>query len=62
MEGCHIPVHSTSKIYLDKPNYVLILAWQHQESILKKHKKFIDQGGSFIIPLPTPKVIGKSDL
>jgi hypothetical protein len=55
--GNHIPVHSTSKMYSDKPDYVLILAWQHQDSILKRHKKFVKNGGKFIVPLPVIRVI-----
>jgi len=27
------------------------------EKILKKHKKFLDQGGHFIIPLPELKIV-----
>ena len=55
--GYHIPVYPTSKIYEDKPDYVLILAWQHQETILKKHESFREQGGVFIVPLPSLKLI-----
>ncbi len=50
--GYHIPVYSTDKLYTDKPEYVVVLAWQHRESILKKHNKFIEQGGHWILPLP----------
>ena len=50
--GYHIPVYSTYKMYTDKPEYVVVLAWQHQQSILKKHNKYIEQGGHWILPLP----------
>jgi hypothetical protein len=55
--GYHIPVYSTSKIYSDKPDYVIILAWQHQNSILKRHKEFVENGGKFIIPLPVIRIV-----
>ena len=51
--GHHIPVYSTQKLYEDDaPEYVIILAWQHQKSILQKHNAFLKKGGKFIIPLP----------
>jgi len=55
--GHHIPVYSTSKIYSDKPDYVIILAWQHRNSILKRHKEFVENGGKFIIPLPVIRIV-----
>lgn len=58
--GHHIPVHSTDKLYVDKPDYVVILAWQHQGSILERHKRFVDAGGRFIVPLPELRIIGPS--
>jgi len=58
--GHHIPVLSPSKIYEEAPKYVLILAWQHSDAILQKHVKFLEQGGCFIIPLPTLTVIGRN--
>jgi len=56
--GHHIPVHPTKNILLDKPDYILILAWQHKDSILKRHKGLEDMGVKFIIPLPEIKIIG----
>ncbi len=60
--GLHIPVFSTNKIYEDKPDYVLMLAWQHKDVICQRHCKFIESGGKFIIPLPTVCVIDQSSL
>ncbi len=57
--GYHLPVYSSRKLYSDKPDYVLILGWQHQDSIIKRNKKYIDDGGKFVIPLPKLKVISK---
>lgn len=50
--GMHIPVYPSDAIYEKKPDYVIILAWNFAESIIKKHNKFREQGGHFIIPLP----------
>ena len=56
--GYHIPVHPSEKLYSNKPDYVLILGWQHQDSIINRNKNFLKNGGKFIIPLPELKVIG----
>lgn len=55
--GCHIPVLPSKEIYNKKPDYILILAWRYFETIIKNNRKFIDQGGQFIVPLPELKVI-----
>lgn len=50
--GCHIPVVSPEFIYKDAPDYLFITAWRFAEAIMKKHDRFLKQGGRFIIPLP----------
>lgn len=54
--GKHIPVYSTSKLFEENPDYILILAWNFADSIIKKCK---DQGfnGKFIVPLPRFQII-----
>jgi SAM-dependent methyltransferase len=56
--GHHIPVYSTTKLYEIKPDYVLVLAWQHQTSILGKHAQYLKNNGKWIVPLPQLKVLG----
>ncbi len=55
--GYHIPVLPSRLLYERRPDYVLILAWRFAEPIIKKHRKFIEQGGHFIVPLPVLEVI-----
>ncbi len=55
--GCHIPVLSSEEIYERKPGYVIMFAWRYFEPITKKHQRFLDQGGHFIVPLPELEVI-----
>lgn len=50
--GCHLPVYSSQKLYEDVPDYVVILAWQHQASITARHQKYLSGGGHWVIPLP----------
>ena len=58
--GYHLQVYPSEKLYADKPDYVLILGWQHQDSIINRNKKFLEDGGKFIVPLPKLKNINGS--
>jgi SAM-dependent methyltransferase len=50
--GYHLPVFPSQKLYEDNPDYVIVLAWQYQEPIIKKNRQFPERGGVFIVPLP----------
>jgi len=50
--GLHVPVLPTDVLYEQRPDYVVILAWNFAEPIIEKHKEFTRRGGRFIIPLP----------
>ncbi len=54
--GKRIPVVSSKKMYEKKPDYMLILAWNFADSIIKMHEKYQSMGGKFIIPVPKPKI------
>ena len=58
--GFHIPVFPSTALYEKKPDYVVILAWRFSKQIIKKHKKFLDEGGHFITILPECSIIGGS--
>jgi hypothetical protein len=47
----------SQELYERKPDYVVILAWNYAQPIMKKHQAFLDQGGHFIIPMPKVEVI-----
>lgn len=55
--GSHIPVVPSDELYIRRPDFVVILAWQYADPILKKHARFTEEGGSFVLPLPELKVI-----
>ena len=55
--GYHLPVFSTNKIYHDNVDVVLILAWQHQDKIIEKQKKFNKLKGTFFVPLPKIRIL-----
>ncbi len=50
--GTHIPIYSEAELSTLKPDYVLILAWNFAETILKKCEPLKKDGVKFIIPIP----------
>lgn len=50
--GMHIPVVSTSRLIEDRPDYVLILAWNFVDEILEQQAAYRALGGRFIVPVP----------
>lgn len=56
--GAHIPVYSSDQLYtLSPPDIVVILAWQYASAIIKRHARFVEAGGGFLIPLPEMEIV-----
>jgi len=55
--GKRIPVVSSEFLYKEKPDYLLILAWNFADSIMSMHRRLEKNGVRFIIPVPVPKVL-----
>ena len=39
----------------------LLLAWNYKTAIIKNEKKFLRNGGKFLIPIPTPRIVSKEN-
>jgi len=55
--GMHIPVVEEERIYSERPDYLLLLAWNFKDDIMKKQQRYKDLGGKFIIPIPEPQIV-----
>lgn len=50
--GSHIPIVSPERLLSERPDYILLLAWNFTDSILEKEKHLLAQGVQFIKPIP----------
>lgn len=57
MPGTHIPIVSPEEIQKRPTDYILILAWNFADSIIRKLTDYSICGGKFIVPIPEPAVI-----
>lgn len=55
--GLHLPVLPSQALYERKPDFVIVLAWQYAEPIMKKNQGYLEQGGHFVLPLPRVQVL-----
>jgi novobiocin biosynthesis protein NovU/D-mycarose 3-C-methyltransferase len=52
--GHHIPIHPPQYLAQDRPDVLLVLAWNFVEEIVRQQDDFRRRGGRFLLPLPSP--------
>ena len=57
MPGKHLPIYSPERLLKDRPEYVLLLAWNFAPEIVAQQQSYLEGGGRFIVPVPSPRVI-----
>ncbi|MCA8959918.1 MAG: class I SAM-dependent methyltransferase [Planctomycetes bacterium] len=58
MPGVHVPIVDPAEILESQPDVVLILPWNFKDEIMKQQAEYRARGGKFVVPIPTPEVVG----
>lgn len=58
--GMLIPILDVSAIDERKPDYLLVLAWNFFDEIRAQLADYETAGGRFILPIPTPNIVGET--
>lgn len=52
--GHHVPILPVQQLLVDRPDVVLLLAWNFADEVVAQQAEFLRRGGRFLLPLPTP--------
>lgn len=52
--GTHIPVYSTDRLQSDRPDVLLLSAWNFADEIRRQQNDYVVRGGRMLHPLPMP--------
>jgi hypothetical protein len=57
MPGTHLPIGDPSVLVEDRPDYLLLLAWNYRDEIMRQQAEYRELGGRFIVPVPAPRIV-----
>lgn len=55
--GSHLRIHPAETLAEDRPDLVLLLAWNYEQEVLAQQDAYRRCGGRFVIPVPEPRIV-----
>lgn len=57
MPGARIPIVDPAELMERRPDYVLLLAWNVKDEVMRQQAPYRQAGGRFIVPVPSPTIV-----
>ena len=58
MPGCRLPIRPVEALLEERPDDLLLLAWNFADEIVAQQHDYAAGGGTFYVPVPTPRRVG----
>lgn len=55
--GVHLPIVSRDRLRSDPPDYLLLLAWNFVDELLRNTSDYRARGGRYVVPIPSLRVL-----
>jgi len=62
MPGSRLPIRPPEALDSERPDHLLLLAWNFAEEIMAQQAAYAANGGQFIVPVPVPRVVTPESL
>jgi SAM-dependent methyltransferase len=57
MPGVHLPIRAPEALLEERPDYLLLLAWNYRDEVMRQQDEYHRLGGRFVVPVPQPEVV-----
>jgi len=58
MPGVPVLIRPVETLVEDRPDYVLLLAWNYRDEVIAQQHEYLAGGGKLIVPVPTVEIVG----